>query len=438
MSTDTESKQFNFREWVNNSCSISFKIFLIMILILVMLIPKGMVEDLVYERKDRSIEAINDVSSKWGRNQVIDGPVISIPLKEGSSDKKYFHMYCKKLNVSAKVDSEERNRGIFSAILYTSTIDLKGNFNIPQARELGLQEGSLDYSRAFLSVGISDPLGIAEGVKVDINGTEYEAKPGLPVNTGMCKGFHIPLEIDAGQRELNVSSILKVNGSEQLEITPTVNNTEVSMTSNWKDPSFMGSFLPAKRDVKDTGFSAHWNVHDLQGNIENSWFDKNSNQSKPKFGVRLIQVNDVYQRILRVIKYAILFISFTFAAVFISERLTRMSIHPLQYLLTGLASLFFYVFLLSLSEHMAFNAAYGLTSLVITLLIAGYAKAIFRSLKMAFTMGGICSFLYLFLFGTLQLEDYALLMGSCGLLFILAIVMYLTRGLNPEVSMVRA
>lgn len=438
MSAEAETKQFNIREWINDSCSLSFKIFLVMVLILVMLIPKGMVEDLVYERKERSIEAINDVSSKWGKSQVIDGPVISIPIKNGNSGKKFFHMYCNKLDISAKIDPEERSRGIFSAILYSSNIELKGNFQIPQAREIGLEEGTLDYSRAFLSVGVSDPLGIAESVKVDIAGVEHGAKPGLPVDTGICKGFHVPINLDPSLRELEVSTLLKVNGSEQLEFTPTGNNTEVSLTSSWKDPSFMGSFLPAKREVKDSGFTAAWKVHDLQGNVKNSWFDKNNNERKPKFGVRLIQVNDVYQRILRVIKYAILFISFTFAAVFISERLTRMSIHPLQYLLTGLASLFFYVFLLSLSEHMTFNSAYGLTSLVITLLIAGYAKAIFRSLKMAFTMGGISALLYLFLFGTLQLEDYALLMGSCGLLFILAVVMYLTRGINTESEMVRA
>lgn len=438
MSTENENTQFNFREWVNDSCSLSFKIFFIIILILVMLIPKSMVEDLVYERKARSIEAVNDVSSKWGGSQVIDGPVISIPIKSKTSDRKFIHLLSKSLIVNAKIDSEERSRGIFSAILYSSTIDLKGSFHIPQAIDIGLNEGALDYSRAFLSVGISDPLGIAEGVKVEIDGNEHEAKPGLPVDTGMSKGFHIPLNILAGLGELSISAELKINGSEQLEITPTGNNTEVSMTSNWKDPSFTGSFLPVKRDVKESGFTASWKVHDLQGNTQNTWFDNNHTESKQKCGVKLIQVNDVYQRIIRVIKYAILFISFTFAAVFISERLTKMSIHPLQYLLTGLASLFFYVFLLSLSEHLSFNAAYGLTSLVITTLIAGYAKAIFRSLKMAFTIGGVCSFLYLFLFGTLQLEDYALLMGSCGLLFILALVMYLTRSINSDIEFVRA
>lgn len=433
-----ESSQFNLREWVNNSCSLSFKVFLIIVLMLVMLIPKGMVEQLVYERKMRSLEAIGDVSSKWGKAQVIDGPVISIPVKAKGLDVKFYHTYCNKLDISAKIDPQERSRGIFSAILYSSDIQLKGIFQIPQAREIGLEEGALDYSRAFLSFGISDPLGIAESVIVDIDGLEHAAKPGLPVDTRIKKGFHVPLNLDPQKKELNVSANLKVNGSEQLEFTPTGNSTQVSLTSTWKDPSFMGTFLPSKRVVKDDGFTASWNVHDLQGNIKSSWFDLSNLEEKPKFGVRLIQVNDVYQRILRVIKYAILFISFTFAAVFISERLTKIYIHPLQYLLTGLASLFFYVFLLSLSEHLPFNSAYGLTSLIVTLLISGYAKAIFRSFKMALTMGGISSLLYLFLFCTLQLEDYALLMGSCGLLFILSIVMYLTRGINKEEHLVCA
>lgn len=437
MEEPAEAGQFNIRKWINNSCSISFKIFLIMILILVMLIPKGMVEELVHERMKRSNEAVSEVSAKWGGAQVLDGPVLSIRVKDGTENK-YLHMNCKDLKIDAKVKSEERSRGIFSAVLYSADLKLDGHFLIPSEKESGLSEDMLDFSNAFITFGLSDTAGLSAGVKINIEDAAYSAKPGLPVDAGIAAGFHVPLKLSPANRQIKISTNLKINGSEILEFVPSGDNTEVYLSSDWKDPSFQGAFLPSKREVGEDSFTADWKIHELQRNIENNWQGSKKNDSKAHFGVKLIQVNDVYQRILRVIKYAILFISFTFAAVFISERITRISIHPVQYLLTGLASLFFYVFLLSLSEHLTFNIAYGVTSTVITFLIAAYAKAIFRSMKMAYTMGGISSLLYLFLFGTLQLEDYALLMGSWGLLFILAIVMYLTRGINKEEQLVRA
>lgn len=49
---------------------------------------------------------------------------------------------------------------------------------------------------------------------------------------------------------------------------------------------------------------------------------------------------------------------------------------------------------------------------------------------MSITVGGLLVFLYAFLYVTLQIEDYALLIGSIGLCFVLAVVMYLTRKID--------
>jgi inner membrane protein len=96
----------------------------------------------------------------------------------------------------------------------------------------------------------------------------------------------------------------------------------------------------------------------------------------------------------------------------------------------GMAILIFYTLVFSLSEHMHFNFAYILSALAVTLIISGYAKAIVANPKFAFTIFGLLTILYSYLFIVLQLEDYALIMGSVGLLIILAIVMYMTRKIN--------
>ena len=63
--------------WQRNK--IIFKGLLIAILILILLIPTVMLEDLVDERQSRQSEAIAEVSSKWASDQAISGPVIAVP-----------------------------------------------------------------------------------------------------------------------------------------------------------------------------------------------------------------------------------------------------------------------------------------------------------------------------------------------------------------------
>ena len=63
--------------WQRNK--IIFKGLLIGFLVLILLIPTVMIEDLVEERQTRQQEAISEVSSKWAGHQVINGPVVAIP-----------------------------------------------------------------------------------------------------------------------------------------------------------------------------------------------------------------------------------------------------------------------------------------------------------------------------------------------------------------------
>ena len=117
----------------------------------------------------------------------------------------------------------------------------------------------------------------------------------------------------------------------------------------------------------------------------------------------------------------------TFLVFVFSEILNRYSIHPVQYLLIGLALVLFYTLLLSLSEQIGFTGSYIVSSLAIIGLITLYSKTIFSQNKMVAVLAGILIILYGFLFIVLRSEDYALLLGSIGLFIVLAIVMYLSR-----------
>ncbi len=62
--------------------------------------------------------------------------------------------------------------------------------------------------------------------------------------------------------------------------------------------------------------------------------------------------------------------------------------------------------------------------------MTAYATAILKSKKVGMMIFGILLILYLFIFTIIQLEDYALLIGSIGIFIILSIVMYFSRKID--------
>ncbi len=56
-----------------------FKIIFCVFLGLLLMIPASMIGDLVSDRESRKTEAVAEVSSKWGTDLVVTGPILSIP-----------------------------------------------------------------------------------------------------------------------------------------------------------------------------------------------------------------------------------------------------------------------------------------------------------------------------------------------------------------------
>ena len=125
-----------------------------------------------------------------------------------------------------------------------------------------------------------------------------------------------------------------------------------------------------------------------------------------------------------------MFIFLTFICFLFFEILNNKIIHPIQYLLVSAGLVIFYILLLSLSEQIGFNKAYLLASAGIISLITIYTSSVFRSFKVNAFFAAILSTLYIYLFVILQMQDYALLMGSIGLFIILALMMYFSRRVN--------
>ncbi len=161
--------------------------------------------------------------------------------------------------------------------------------------------------------------------------------------------------------------------------------------------------------------------------------DKNDSISDIKnsnFGVNLKMPVDQYQQSTRSIKYAVLIVLLTFTVIFFTEIMGKARIHALQYLLVGLALILFYSLQLSMSEHIGFNMAYLVASILTIALVGGYMLGVVKKQKPAFTMVGLLGILYAYVFILIQLETYALLAGSLGLFVILATVMYFSKKID--------
>jgi inner membrane protein len=122
-----------------------------------------------------------------------------------------------------------------------------------------------------------------------------------------------------------------------------------------------------------------------------------------------------------------LFIVLTFLVFFFVEVINRILIHPIQYILVGIALILFYVLMLALSEQIYFNAAYLLASFMTIGLIYFYARTILGSQKLGLLTAAILLIMYLFIFVIIQMQDYALLFGSFGVFLILGVTMYFSR-----------
>jgi inner membrane protein len=419
--------------------SVTVKMLVVGFLILILLIPASMVSSLIRERQYRSQEAASEISDKWGRAQTIIGPVLNIPyrkyytLKDGTRryTTEVAHFLPKALNVEGELKPQIRYRGIYKAVLYNAVMQLNGSFQRPDFAALDINENNVQWDRAVFSLGISDMTGIKEAINPEIGHVRVSMNPGVENQDVLSSGVSVRLPKGIARRaSIPFSMKLDLNGSTRIRFAPVGEVTTVKLKSNWKSPSFDGSFLPVERTINKDGFSARWKVLHLNRNYPQSWVGKRKTVGESSFGVKLFVAADVYQQATRTAKYAVLFIVLTFTTFFFSEIIDRRRLHPIQYLLIGFAVVIFYSLLIALSEHIRFGLAYLIGSVAVIGLITAYARTTLKNNRLTLLIGGILTILYGYLYMILQMEDYALLMGSVGLFVTLAIIMYTTRRID--------
>ena len=420
------------------------KAILISFLTLFLMIPMALIGDLISERERTARDATVEVHQKWSGEQTIMGPVLSIPYyevttgKDGKKEKtmSVIQILPESLSIRGEVKTQELKRGLYEIVVYNAPIELKGNFLLPD--ELSkLPESSWNeifFGDAMLNIGISDLRGISEQVKMQWNDQLLVFNPGVPQAMILSSGVSVHVDLTSLLKDSSVEFAieLKLKGSETLRFTPIGKTTVVNLQSNCTTPSFSGAFLPVDRDVNDKGFTCAWKVMNLNRNypqvITNSRWEMDIKHSE--FGVDMLLPVQHYQKSMRTVKYAILIIVLTFVVSFFVEIIQKKRIHPFQYLLVGAALCLFYSLLISISEHTGFTVAYGIASVMTVTMLTCYMSGVLKIRKTAMAIGGLLALLYLCIFILIQLETYALLVGSIGLFVILAVIMYFSQRIN--------
>jgi inner membrane protein len=265
------------------------------------------------------------------------------------------------------------------------------------------------------------------------NGGDAAFLPGTGGFAEVDTGIHAPVVWNASAAATKFSLSVALNGSLGLYLSPFAEETTVHIRSNSPNPNFQGSWLPVERSVTASGFDATWSVSYLGRNYPQSWTAGRAVRQAvedSRFGVELTEPIDQYRMADRSVKYAGLFVLLTFTCIWLVEVLAGVRVHPIQYLMVGAALCVFYLLELSLSEHIRFSFAYGIACLSIVAMVAAYSYVIFRRVRQSSVVSMGVSLLYVYLFVLLTNEDAALLAGSIGLFVILAVVMFVTRGVD--------
>lgn len=429
-----------------------FKFFLIGFLILLLLIPLFMVMGLISEREGRSREVAREVAQTWGGQQYLSGPYLIVPytvMVETRDGKESVQRKTQKfgvflpdtLKIATDTDAKVLQRSIFDVNVYTANVTLSGDFPAPDIRSIDPNALDVRWNDAVLSVALSDVSGLKDSASVRLNNSDrISFEPSIGVSDAKQTGIHarlkpiaqaslLPIGADTPPDTFTYDIKLVFTGSQSLKFAPAGRLTNTTLKSDWAHPSFTGNFLPDEREISGTGFNATWQVPHLARSVPQSYSIERGFLDKLgpyQFGVTFYAPVDFYDLVSRAAKYAILFLSFAFMAVFVMEMLSGVRIHAVQYVFVGLAMIFFYVLLLSFSEHIGFSKAYASASLATGGMLALYFSKVFDSLRYGLLSAAIFVLVYGLLYMILRLEDYALLTGALLGFAVLTAVMFAT------------
>jgi inner membrane protein len=420
------------------------RITFLILLVLVMLVPLGMVEGVIQERGWRKQEVAAEIGAQWGPEQAVSGPLLVVPydyvetrnLADGKTESttrtRYLVFAPELTEITAATKVEKRYKSLYEVPVYGADILLAGRFAAPDPSLHGVAPAQVRWQAASLVLGISG-IRAVRSASLAAAGRDRAIEAGLlpyhPFSAGVYAKLPLSPLPGAAPRGFDFAVKLALNGRDALSFQPLGRQTAIKLGSDWPHPDFIGSPLPAARDIRADGFTAQYAISHIATGAPLSWRTDEYKLDPARLtsvGVALAEPADLHQQTERIVKYGVLVVGLTFGTIFIAGLLKRDRVHLVQYLLIGAALSLFFLLLLSLAEQMDFGLAYLIASLVDIAIVAWYAAATIRRL-VGLAVGAVLAALHGYMYVLLQMESYALLSGTIGLLAVLVLVMYVTR-----------
>lgn len=452
MEQNTKQNTNKFGHWLKTS--ITARMLMVGLLIIVLLIPLSYIDSLIRERSYRQIDVVNEINGKWGSEVLVYGPILKLPyktytetskfnektkvyIKETKTHLNYAYLFPETLQSKVDVNSKTLKRGNFESAVFTTNMNFSGSYLQAELASKRIKNEDIIWDRATVIVKTSNLKGIKNEMRLKINNNTYTFETNFTDNSNSSNLDELEStfinEKDLPKKGgVDFSFNMSFNGSQQIQIVPIGKTTTMNMTSNWADPSFTGNFLPndETKEITKDGFKADWKILHINRAFSQQYLNNVPNLNQYAFGTKFIVMVDEYQKSERSAKYGFLVISLTFLVFFLIQTLSKINIHPFQYLMIGLALTMFYTLLVSISEHSNFLKAYLIAGASVVTLITLYSKSILKTFKFPIFIGLSLTALYTFIYVIIQLESYALLVGSIGLFLILASIMYVSRKID--------
>ncbi|KAF1055574.1 MAG: Inner membrane protein CreD [Stenotrophomonas maltophilia] len=412
-------------------------------LILLLLIPLTMIRGVITERAAYREEAFTRVAESRAAAQTLVGPIRVVPwtdreqmeVVDAQGNRKvqvnttegHWLQMPRTLEVKGELLPDQRAVGLFKVPVYSwngqvSAVFADDDYPVKAGRR---------YGTPYLVLGVSDARGLVGTPNLRVDGQAVRLQPGVGAASSLGRGLHAPMAglADAQGGTLAGSRVeleLRLDGSRALSVVPAGDDNRIALRSSWPHPSFGGAFLPNERRISAQGFDAHWAVSSLASDAQRQ-LRAGGEGSPQAVQVSLVDPVDVYTQADRASKYGVLFVLLTFVGFILFELIRALRIHPLQYLMAGLALTVFFLLLISLSEHIAFWQAYLVSAVACIGLQAVYLANVLGHWKRGLGFAAALTVLYGALYGLLVSENNALLMGSLLLFAILAGAMWVTR-----------
>lgn len=420
-------------------------------LMLLLLIPLGLLGGLVEERQQRADAVVADIAQASARAQRITAPLLRLEvervlvrMERGGDERAPLQpvertevetllVAAEEVAVDATLATETRRRGLLEARLYRQDARVTARFRLPVPRAWPGQR-SVRTRAAHWVLGLGDNRGIA-ALALTANGRPLAPAPGtgvawLPEGVqAALPGPWVPGAV------VETEAMLHLIGTSRLSWVPAAESFRWTLSGDWPHPRFDGFALPAERTLREDGFSAQWRLSALASQAPQRLAACAAEAQCPGLegtavGLELLDPVDRYLMTDRAIKYALLFLVLVFGAVFLLEVLRGANVHPLHYLLVGLALALFFLLLLALAEHLGFGLAYAIAAGACVALIGYYLSGVLGGGRRGLGLAALLAALYGVLYGLLLSEDHALLLGAVLLFGVLAATMVLTRRID--------